>query len=79
MCSMKLAAEYINSRLSLSLSLNHRFTPYYCVSLYGKGRHRRHKASLNFGDCMTFAVAKLSGEALLCTGSDFAKTDLQLA
>ena len=45
-------------------------------SRYGKGKHR---ASLDFGDCMTFAVAKLSGEALLCTGGDFAKTDLKLA
>ena len=44
-------------------------------SRYGKGQH---KASLNFGDCMTFAIAKLSGQPLLCTGSDFSKTDLQL-
>ena len=29
---------------------------------YGKGRHR---ASLNFGDCMTYAVAKLAGQPLL--------------
>jgi ribonuclease VapC len=37
-------------------------------SRYGKGRH---KAALNFGDCMTFAIAKLSGQPLLCTGNDF--------
>jgi ribonuclease VapC len=43
---------------------------------FGKGRH---KAGLNFGDCMTFAVARLSGQALLCTGDDFAETDLELA
>ena len=43
---------------------------------YGKGRH---KAGLNFGDCMSFAVARLSGQSLLCTGEDFSKTDLELA
>jgi len=43
---------------------------------FGKGRHR---AALNFGDCMSYAVAKLAGQPLLCTGRDFAKTDLKLA
>lgn len=43
---------------------------------FGKGRHR---AALNFGDCMSYAVAKLAGQPLLCTGTDFAKTDLKLA
>jgi ribonuclease VapC len=43
---------------------------------YGKGRH---PAGLNFGDCLTYATAKLAGEPLLCTGRDFAKTDLLIA
>jgi ribonuclease VapC len=43
---------------------------------YGRGRHR---AALNFGDCMTYAVAKLAGEPLLCLGDDFPTTDLELA
>lgn len=43
---------------------------------FGKGRHR---AALNFGDCMSYAVAKLAGQPLLCTGTDFARTDLKLA
>ncbi len=43
---------------------------------FGKGRHR---AGLNFGDCMTYAVAKLAGEPLLCLGDDFPATDLELA
>jgi len=43
---------------------------------YGKGRDR---AGLNFGDCMTYAVAKLAGEPLLCLGDDFPATDLGLA
>jgi ribonuclease VapC len=42
---------------------------------FGKGRH---PAALNLGDCMAYAVAKLSGEPLLCTGDDFARTDLTL-
>jgi ribonuclease VapC len=45
-------------------------------SRYGKGRH---PASLNFGDCLTYAAATLSGEPLLSVGSDFAQTDLELA
>ena len=43
---------------------------------YGKGRHR---AGLNLGDCMTYAVAKLAGETLLCLGDDFPATDLEVA
>jgi ribonuclease VapC len=43
---------------------------------FGKGRH---KAALNFGDCMTFAVVRLARQPLLCTGNDFSKTDIQLA
>lgn len=40
---------------------------------YGKGRH---PAALNFGDCLTYAVAKLAKQPLLCTGRDFEHTDL---
>lgn len=43
---------------------------------FGKGRH---PAGLNLGDCLTYAVAKLARESLLCLGDDFAQTDLQLA
>lgn len=43
---------------------------------YGKGRH---PASLNFGDCLCYATAKLAGEPLLCVGNDFIQTDLSLA
>ena len=42
---------------------------------YGKGKH---PAGLNFGDCLVFAVAKLSREPLLCVGDDFTRTDLEL-
>src|SRR5512135_2043879 len=40
---------------------------------YGKGRH---PASLNFSDCMSYAIARVSGQPLLYTGSDFSKTDI---
>ncbi len=43
---------------------------------YGKGRH---PASLNFGDCLAYAVAKIAEAPLLCVGEDFSKTDLLLA
>jgi ribonuclease VapC len=41
----------------------------------GKGRHR---AALNFGDCLSYATARLAGQPLLCVGDDFARTDLTL-
>jgi ribonuclease VapC len=43
---------------------------------YGKGRHQ---AALNFGDCLTYAVARLTGEPLLCLGDDLPTPDLELA
>jgi ribonuclease VapC len=45
-------------------------------SRFGKGRH---PAGLNFGDCLTYAVAAVAAEPLLCVGDDFARTDLVLA
>jgi ribonuclease VapC len=41
---------------------------------FGKGRH---PAALNFGDCLTYAVAVIAGEPLLFVGDDFTKTDLE--
>jgi len=43
---------------------------------FGRGRHR---ARLNFGDCLSYATAKLAGQPLLCVGGDFSKTDLEIA
>lgn len=42
---------------------------------FGKGRH---PASLNFGDCFSYALSKISGEPLLFVGQDFSQTDLTL-
>jgi ribonuclease VapC len=43
---------------------------------FGKGRH---PAKLNYGDCMTYATARIAGEPLLFIGNDFAQTDIQAA
>ncbi len=40
---------------------------------FGKGHH---PAGLNFGDCMSYATAKLAGEPLLYIGDDFTQTDI---
>ena len=40
---------------------------------YGKGRH---PAALNFGDCLSYAVASLAGMPLLFVGANFSRTDL---
>lgn len=41
---------------------------------FGKGRH---PAALNFGDCISYAVATVAGEPLLYVGSDFSRTDVR--
>lgn len=43
------------------------------------GRGSGHPARLNFGDCFAYALAKSEDIPLLCTGGDFAKTDVALA
>ena len=41
---------------------------------YGKGTGN--PAGLNFGDCFSYALAKLTGDSILYKGDDFSKTDL---
>lgn len=43
---------------------------------YGKGRH---PAKLNYGDCMTYAIAQVADEPLLFVGDDFSQTDVAVA
>jgi ribonuclease VapC len=43
---------------------------------FGRGRH---KAALNFGDCLAYATAAVAGASLLFVGNDFAKTDVKRA
>jgi ribonuclease VapC len=40
---------------------------------YGRGRH---KAALNFGDCLAYATAAAASDSLLHVGDDFRHTDL---
>lgn len=40
---------------------------------FGKGRH---KAGLNFGDCCSYAFAKVRNIPLLYKGDDFSQTDI---
>jgi ribonuclease VapC len=43
---------------------------------FGRGRHR---ASLNFGDCLAYAVARATARPLLYTGDAFRHTDIEPA
>ncbi len=43
---------------------------------FGKGRH---PAALNFGDCFSYALARVRGAPLLFKGRDFAQTDIASA
>ena len=43
---------------------------------FGRGRH---PASLNMGDCFSYALAKCTGEPLLFKGEYFARTDVSPA
>jgi ribonuclease VapC len=44
---------------------------------FGKGSG--HPAGLNFGDCFSYALAKVTGEPLLFKGEDFRHTDIVAA
>ncbi len=43
---------------------------------FGKGRH---PASLNFGDCLSYAAARVADHPLLFVGDDFPHTDIEAA
>jgi ribonuclease VapC len=43
---------------------------------YGRGRH---PAGLNLGDCFSYALATMTGAALLYKGADFSQTDVKAA
>ena len=47
-----------------------------CFARFGKGRSA---AGLNFGDCFSYALAKVMDRPLLFKGSDFDKTDVTSA
>src|SRR5581483_11882251 len=43
---------------------------------FGRGRHR---AAVNFGDCLAYALARSLNQPLLYKGSDFSHTDVRSA
>jgi ribonuclease VapC len=60
----------------LSFTHEHSSRAFGAFLRYGKGRH---PARLNFGDCLSYAAAKVSGQPLLFVGDDFAQTDVLAA
>ena len=46
------------------------------IEAYGNWGRKHHRASLNFGDCFSYALAKALDEPLLFKGEDFALTDI---
>ncbi|HEX8938036.1 MAG TPA: type II toxin-antitoxin system VapC family toxin [Sphingomicrobium sp.] len=60
----------------LPFTEDHAVRVYEAIPRYGKGNGRG--GLLNLTDLMVYAVAKERGEPLLCTGKDFATTDLNL-
>ena len=47
------------------------------VRAYARFGRGRHPAGLNFGDCLSYATARLADQPLLYVGSDFSRTDLK--
>jgi ribonuclease VapC len=60
----------------ISFGLEHFHAALDAFLRFGKGRH---PASLNFGDCLSYAIASVAGLPLLYTGKDFSKTDIPSA
>ncbi|MEO0500816.1 MAG: type II toxin-antitoxin system VapC family toxin [Pseudomonadota bacterium] len=65
-----------NGGRMVTFSLEHARAIPEARDLYGKGNGRGGK--LNLLDLMVYAVAKVEDEPLLCTGRDFAATDMIL-
>lgn len=61
---------------AVPFTLDHYYVAVDAFLRFGKGHH---PASLNFGDCMAYATARLAGLPLLFTGDDFAMTDIAAA
>lgn len=61
----------------IAFSLDHYRAAHSAIDSFGKGRGN--KAQLNFGDCMSYAVAKNENLPLLFKGDDFIHTDIRPA
>ena len=60
-----------------TLSAGHAAIALQAYARFGKGTG--HRAQLNFGDCLAYALAKATNSPLLFKGQDFAYTDLPIA
>ena len=72
-------ADEITSMANVSVtafSRQHLQAARHAFDRYGKGRH---KAGLNFGDCLAYAVARIEDCPLLFKGNDFIHTDIRPA
>lgn len=49
------------------------------LQVYARFGRGRHKAALNFGDCMAYATAAVAGDTLLFVGDAFTITDIPAA
>lgn len=70
-----LVAQFLeeNQVIVVPFDSEHRNVAVEAFVRYGKGRD---PAGLNYGDCMTYATARVADHPLLFTGKDFFKTDL---
>ena len=57
-----------------ALTLEHALVALDAFEQFGKGSGQ--PAGLNFGDCLVYALAKLTGQPLLFKGDGFASTDI---
>lgn len=60
-----------------SVTAQHAHQALEAYAAYGKGQ--KSKAGLNYGDCFSYALAKVTGLPLLFKGRDFSETDIPAA
>lgn len=69
--------DRLRSEIDLQISEfseDHAYAAQRAYLRFGRGRH---PAGLNFGDCMSYAIAAVAREPLLAIGGDFPQTDLE--
>lgn len=74
-------ARTVFDRLAIEINLcvaefgaEHAYAAQQAYLRFGRGRH---PAGLNYGDCMSYAVAAVARDPLLAVGNDFPLTDLE--
>jgi ribonuclease VapC len=69
--------DRLRSEINLSVAeftADHAYAAQRAYLRFGRGNH---PASLNFGDCMSYAAAQIAHEPLLAIGNDFPQTELE--